>query len=104
MSAFLSIQNAYNSFELILLILFVFLSGFKSCKYLNMFELFEFGSSATNFSNLAKFALLYDSGSFSIELERNLRKLLRVWSDLGVFSINWGMLVLVNLTILFKIA
>jgi hypothetical protein len=46
--------------ESILLILFVFLSGFKSCKYLNMFELFEFGSSVTNFYNLAKFTLLYD--------------------------------------------
>lgn len=57
-SAFLSMQKAYNNFESILLILLVFLSGFKSCIYLNILELLEFGSSATNFSNLPKLTFL----------------------------------------------
>lgn len=54
MSAFLSMQKAYKSFELILMTLLVVLSRFNDCRYLNILWLFELGSSAISFSSLLK--------------------------------------------------
>ena len=104
MSAFLSIQKAYKSFESILFTLLLVLSKFKDWMYLNMFWLLEFGSSATSFDSLAKLTFWYNVGSFSIDVEMNLRKLCKALRDLGVFSNKWDKLCFENLAMLFKIA